>query len=573
MKTIFLLLLLITTVAYPSIPPTNQEQVYQYTTPLNGNPGFELGTYGWTTSEASTLTKTTTASAVHSGSAAGVWDPSTAGTLLSGPTGFVPNANREGVLVAECWVKTSDPDYDLEIYDQQAAAVVATKDIVTDGTNTVYSQQKLTYMMNASSSSRSFFLRLRAYGNESAIDVDDCKLYFDPGAFPVNVDQVYSARVTSAGAVSAENVDWINGSCAWASGVATCTLTTGLTTVGLNCTADMVTTGNNRYAKFTSTTASAITVKVTDNAGSAVADDFSVICQKADPTPGYAVRMDQTNFGWTDGGALVVTATTTAPTLGSATVPTNKMWYKRNGSNLDVRFEFAITAAGTATAGTGDYLFAIPAGLTIDTSKLTVYTTVVGNAGAFKPLNTVGSFSGNSNTNGIVGGVYVYDTTRVRLGGKYSLDAGGSTATAIISAGFGAWTTGITNYSATFSVPILGWSENMSAPMIIGGVTSSYLGTIRFDSAKVATTGTVSQEYGDLVNGNCTNASPQVCTLNSGLYSAIPNCWVQNMDTGSTTSCSGEATSTTNVNIKCQNDAGTGTTTSVNKTLFCMGPR
>jgi hypothetical protein len=45
-------------------------------------------------------------------------------------------------------------------------------------------------------------------------------------------------------------------------------------------------------------------------------------------------------------------------------------------------------------------------------------------------------------------------------------------------------------------------------------------------SARVSGAGVVSNEVGDLINGNCTNATPIVCTFTSSIFSAAPNCSV-----------------------------------------------
>jgi hypothetical protein len=88
-------------------------------------------------------------------------------------------------------------------------------------------------------------------------------------------------------------------------------------------------------------------------------------------------------------------------------------------------------------------------------------------------------------------------------------------------------------------------------------------------SADVATTGTVSGESGEWITGNCTNASPMVCTVTG--FTSSPHCWTNVDEVGSTTNCQTSATSSTSVSIKCNNDAGAATTTSVAKELFCHG--
>lgn len=61
----------------------------------------------------------------------------------------------------------------------------------------------------------------------------------------------------------------------------------------------------------------------------------------------------------------------TDPTFG--TIVTNLCQYKRNGSSMDIRWDFRQSSTGSN--GSGVYLFKLPENLTIDTSKIQVNTT------------------------------------------------------------------------------------------------------------------------------------------------------------------------------------------------------
>jgi len=149
------------------------------------------------------------------------------------------------------------------------------------------------------------------------------------------------------------------------------------------------------------------------------------------------------------------------------------------------------------------------------------------------------------------------------------------TATVQISTSTG--TTTITDPSATgptlnpIQWEIFQIDQNIPAPAIVNSVVSTRSAVTKINSADIATTGTVSNESGDWISGNCTNASPMVCTLNSGIYSATPHCWTSVNDTGSSSTCQTSPSSSTSVSLRCTNDAGSATTTSINKQLFCMG--
>lgn len=63
---------------------------------------------------------------------------------------------------------------------------------------------------------------------------------------------------------------------------------------------------------------------------------------------------------------LTIGGTTTAPTPGTVTV--NSAKWRRVGDSMEISYQFEQTSAGSA--GSGDYLFPIPSGYTVDSSKL-----------------------------------------------------------------------------------------------------------------------------------------------------------------------------------------------------------
>lgn len=67
--------------------------------------------------------------------------------------------------------------------------------------------------------------------------------------------------------------------------------------------------------------------------------------------------------------------------------------------------------------------------------------------------------------------------------------------------------------------------------------------------------GVVSKEFGDIVNGNCTNANPRVCTFNS-VWASAPNCVVTSND-GSDTGTNAISISTSSLSVNTFNQAGT----------------
>ncbi len=101
----------------------------------------------------------------------------------------------------------------------------------------------------------------------------------------------------------------------------------------------------------------------------------------------------------------------------------------------------------------------------------------------------------------------------------------------------------------------------------LSGSTSTYTSQCQSDtqcenvfSAQVSSTGVVTGENLDWINGSCTNASPTVCTYNTGIFTVAPNCWhdtsailIGNVTSSSTTvSQQFSGSSKFAFNIQCQ---------------------
>lgn len=162
------------------------------------------------------------------------------------------------------------------------------------------------------------------------------------------------------------------------------------------------------------------------------------------------------DHGWTTTSAVLITATTTAPTKPSATIVVDKLWYARKGDTMKVRIEYRQTNNTSANSGSGDYLFIIPNGQSIDTTKMTVYATVEGD-GTWVTNNVVGLATVVAGAIQGVGPITVYNATSVRMQLIYT-DGATPSRGVLSSAAFGIASNAIVNYVATFEVPISGWS-------------------------------------------------------------------------------------------------------------------
>jgi hypothetical protein len=186
-------------------------------------------------------------------------------------------------------------------------------------------------------------------------------------------------------------------------------------------------------------------------------DDFSVGPQTA------PLGVPQTD--WVNDGAFQIGASTTAPTYGTATITINQRLWKREGQNMRVRWYFEKTASGTATAGSGVYLFPINASYQIDTSLFTADTGTSNSANVASPRsNMVGIGAGTASTTQYFSGfTSVYNSQNVTLNFVQDVNSGsGSVESTTVGGGANAITTAAAmNYVLEAVVPIVGWSSNV----------------------------------------------------------------------------------------------------------------
>lgn len=167
---------------------------------------------------------------------------------------------------------------------------------------------------------------------------------------------------------------------------------------------------------------------------------------------------------WVDVGSTIITGVSVNPTKGTATIVVDKMRWRRVADSMHIRMEYRQTAAGTATSGTGDYLFGIPAGFSIDTSKVTVLGGVTIGSNVFVTANNavgIASWTGNGAGVQIPSGfVMVYDTTRVRVVGILTQVAGNNSSMQVAGSTGSPLTVANQQFMLDFVVPIVGWSVN-----------------------------------------------------------------------------------------------------------------
>lgn len=151
---------------------------------------------------------------------------------------------------------------------------------------------------------------------------------------------------------------------------------------------------------------------------------------------------------WTD-YSMTIGASTTAPTKGVTSV--DKAQWRRVGSDMEIRYDFKQTSAGSA--GSGIYLFPIPSGYTIDNTK-------VPSGSADQAVVGVVKLSATTDAVGVttaLGQVLVSKTYPNRLGLNYTQSTVENTAW-VSSAAY--QLSGATiGYSFSVKVPIVGWTS------------------------------------------------------------------------------------------------------------------
>lgn len=330
--------------------------------------------------------------------------------------------------------------------------------------------------------------------------------------------------------------------------------TSGTMTIGLNSTATVNDIQAYLYSsnQFRTSNISDSTVGLASGAFSSsyfalsntsLAFNLTIKVPIAGWTATNAVRADNSNFGWTS----------YTPTFAGVGTATNiSAQYKRLGDSMHIRasWQNGTTAASTAT-------MSLPGSYTI--------SSIVGT------LQQVG-FGSQSTT--ASGPVVVLGTGG---GSVFNFSQNSTTSIAPFTAQNGS---GIWNTSSTVSVyiiaPITGWSENQSAPMLVGTVFSNTGGQERVERATItgsATTPTVASQSGSWISSVTRNSLGNY-TLNiaAGMFSSTPSCTCicVNLSSGTSICQSLAATTSTSFNAVCTN--GTSGLDDIRE-IICMGPR
>lgn len=526
------------------------------------NPSANLNLSNTTTSNA-TLTRDTTtklnnvASFNLDASATSGYAEFTLGTVVAPAT--AGNCEFKGVYLGDGSL------YSAQVLDG-SANVLSSARLQNSGSNW---QAFSIYYPCAASGSRKVRITQTTAGTSPAINIG--KLYYgqqtDVGAGVPN--NVFSAQISSAGVVSAENQDFINGNCTNPStGNYTCTFNTSFFSTTPTCTANTSLSGaTGQSVAFTVQSSSAITMAVAQDGVTNFNKALNLTCTRSStdwvqPT----ITAPNWDTDWAD-YTLTIGAVTTPPTQGAGAVKSAK--WRRVGDTMELMFTYAQTAAGSA--GSGAYKFPVPAGYTIDTSKVTVSTNAVGAGGTVIGNGQLQNTSTAATNTVTIVEVIPYDTQNLVL---YPHN-GGQIAGPMSSSYFGLGNTTI--YVTYFArVPITGWTKTLNAPLLVGSVTSNATGALRTEYARIQNNGTctiLSQSSAWISSLSHPATGQCQLTLPAGVFSDLPVCTCAPQDGVSSVSvCPPQVTSTTSIlAYTAQSTSSTGFDRNFN--IMCIGPR
>ena len=164
---------------------------------------------------------------------------------------------------------------------------------------------------------------------------------------------------------------------------------------------------------------------------------------------------------------LTIGAVTTPPTPGTNT---SSATWERIGGYAHIVYTFAQTGAGSA--GSGTYLFPLPAGLVLDTTRATVSTAADGAGGTVLGAGVTANTNAASTSTAADSVMIAYNTTNLAM-----YFTGGTSGQMLPVSATAQQLSGTTvYYSFNVMVPISGWSSNvqMSSDTLTQVVAGSY---------------------------------------------------------------------------------------------------
>ncbi len=157
---------------------------------------------------------------------------------------------------------------------------------------------------------------------------------------------------------------------------------------------------------------------------------------------------------WVLDGTIDIKSSETLQPVKGAVVTGSRdyMWWKRSGDSVRLRFEYVQKSAGQA--GNGDYLFRLPTGFYIDSTKV-AFNNLPSSTGVDRGFPNVGSMTAAEKTGATIrnaqGEMYVYNNNQLRCMGRDQV------SDSTVGASFISLLYPMVSYSGWAELPVVGW--------------------------------------------------------------------------------------------------------------------
>ena len=287
------------------------------------NPGFENGLVGWTASGGAVVL-ITSGSNLLKGKRSVTWDASAAAQTYCSALVPVEEGDKGENGLSMIKIKTPSGTATHTLFANDGSNPVGPAVTVTSDANGVITQVNFIYP-----TSGSVQLCIEAQADEPLIAIDLGYQGFAANITEVQLQDVFSAKVSSTDVVTDENEDFIDGDCTNATvGEATCVFNAGFFTVAPNC--HCTNADGGVTCRMDSVSSTDVTVFTFNSAIAKANIDFSLTCQKAgvdapvqafkaDQTAGSRVRV-HTHNGYGSTNTVIERFTTIIEDVGSAII-------------------------------------------------------------------------------------------------------------------------------------------------------------------------------------------------------------------------------------------------------------
>lgn len=505
---------------------------------LSDNPGAESALTGWDDTGSGTFTTTSTFANVGNGAASFSYDASANNDYAANDPVNIPAGLYGQNCLAQFYYKGFDSNITVQVHD--GSNVIASQAL---SASTDYTPFQLNFICPSTGALQLRFLA----GADAAIGYwDEVHLGSALNITSATPQDVFSADVSSAGVISSENADFINGNCVVTStSTYTCATVAGMFNARPNCRQSLNDSSlSQSHVVFdtTNSTKDSLIFKTNDASGGAAARAFGIICQKTGvDAPRQVLTTDNSDYGWTD-------YTPTISGVGTATNVSFK--HRRVGQNIEIR--------GSWTNGT----------VAGSQARVSLPTGIVPDLAVASPGVVVG-YAQQDNATAVR-----YAT---HISGNDYLTFGSSSVSFGPQNGSGAFTSSVTvNLNA--SLPVQGWTQSNRAPQLVNSVVNSSTGVTATEVAKLNCDAgsAITSQHGAWVSsiGNISGGACAI-TLTSGVFSSTPYCTAMPATSGgwsTTMLLNVDATSSTAVSVDCEIESSTACT-AVDFILSCVGPK